>query len=311
MVFHVPGQFRNFELALEYFPHIPWYHIVKGDKLPTPMDYPGHGEHLSAVLGRPVQREDVEALTSLLKQQDTSKPEASFEIFHGNGDISLEVHPLALPSRPEGAQILALVRNDWCDSILASKAAPRLLAVFPAVKASLTTLLEKPVSKLSYDAKNMECLLTLNLPMGEVEFYMIPACVEEYFPASEFSIALSAIGYYLEPLVPRTIPARNPDGEKIDLYINESLRVLTRSVSGMRDDVEFVAQIQSVKKIQFLNTALWLIVLAFDERAYDLRLPLLVNCNNVQKGYLPKKGDVVSGVAWLQGRLDDSEMEFF
>ena len=152
----------------------------------------------------------------------------------------------------------------------------------------------------------MECLFTLELPKGDVEFYMIPEYTSDWYSAPECDIALSAIGYNLQPLVQTTISVTEPDGKLVDVHIDNSLRALTRSAYGGRDDVEFVAQIQKVKKVKFLNTSLWLLTLSFDERVYNLRLPMLINCSNVQKGYIPKIGDVVNGVAWLQGRLVDN-----
>lgn len=299
-----------FDNSLEYFPQIPWYHVMNGSELPSSMDYPGHGAHWEAVLGHPVQAKHIESFASMLTAQEISDSEASFEVRHGNGYISAEVHPLALPSQPKEAQILALVKLVNNYSFASPPEARELLAFIPAVAFSATNLLKQSVSKLSYDPKNMECLFTLELPAGDVEFYMIPEYTSYWYSAPECDIALSAIGYNLQPLVQTTISVTAPDGKLIDVHIDNSLRVLTRSASGERDDVEFVAQIRNVKKLNFLDTSLWLLTLSFDERAYNLRLPILINCANVQKGYIPKTGDVVNGVAWLQGRLVDNEDEW-
>ncbi|MGN0867512.1 MAG: hypothetical protein ACI4SG_07560 [Oligosphaeraceae bacterium] len=290
-----------FAILLEYYPWIPWHHVMPGEELPSLMEYPCHERHWEAVLGRPVTEEDFQEVREHLEDSGPSIPAQSLKIRRGNGVASLEVHPMAEHVTAREAEIIGLVKV--LDSGSFSPAQQRRdITLVPLPNACYASSLGRSVSKLSYDPRRLEGVFTLPLPSGTVEFYGIPSSHLSFgFAAPMCRVVLSAIGYALAPLGGDGIPAGDARGGEVMEHVDGGRRLLRRHVAGWRDDVQFVAQIQKARKIKFLGGSCWQLLLSFGKRVCHLKLPLLMHVSRVQKGYTPKQGDVVHGTAWLQG----------
>ena len=298
---------RNY---LNYYPAIPGRDLWKGTELPEAFLYPGHGTHWHAVFGH---EELEEEMMKLFSQWSKFSPATDYPSGISKGiDASIYrlFHYKENENTPLEVEAIVSIGAD-------NKKEPsnRVTTLFPAMATGKAGRMMAKACGFAFDDANYEFLMELELPHGTIEFFFIPDIPEEYdvlLENKEYPLELSAWGYSLTKLKPFEIEVEVPKGKKgkstmEKLHVNESLRNLTNTPYGYRDDIDFVARIASIKKITFLGNPMLWILLEFDERAWNLNLPLVINVNSVAEGYEPKVGDVVEGAAWLQGRLVDDD----
>lgn len=288
---------------LEYYPTIPGRDLWKGSTLPEFFSYPGHGMHWKAVFGHEeIEEEMIKVFNLWPKFAPASK--YLFGIKKGT-DVTIYRTYYYKDKKNTPLEIMGIVsmgaqNNKDSHNYVAS--------LFPTREAGEEGRIITKAVGFAIDDKHYEYLMEIELPHGSIEFFLIHGDYDSLWENQEYTLELSAWGYSLSKLKPFEIEMNLPTGKKgkstlEKVHIDDSLRNLTNTPNGYRDDIDFVARVASIKKLTFLgNPMLWLL-LEFDERAWDLKLPLFINVNSLAEGYKPKVGDVVTGTAWLQGRI--------
>jgi tetratricopeptide (TPR) repeat protein len=92
--------------------------------------------------------------------------------------------------------------------------------------------------------------------------------------------------------------------ESVPVHMNEDTNNFCRQIfSDVDDDIEFIGKIKSVRPFKFLGNDCFEIVIKFNEERYKgIKLPIYIGAHKLDD-YIPKVGDTVQGVLWLQGIL--------
>jgi len=132
--------------------------------------------------------------------------------------------------------------------------------------------------------------------------------IRAYRREERYPFALTAFAYTLSPAKEQMV--KGPDGA---LHSTIGIAGYRRFERGDIDDFVFQSPVKDVQRVSYSGRTLYRLILPLfrlqsddGEGYHDLDI-VVYAAEHVTGGYVPKPGDAVTGVLWLQGYLSDEQ----
>lgn len=316
----------HFEAQLKTFPDVP-QSVGFGGLIPVCyVTGDGHGAHWLTVVDNEIF-ENIEEFAGIMvregERKTVGKELSGYDrgdgmfcygvslYYQASGDEDIPIESLALCGAQANAESLAFVSG------------------YPIFKRGTGCKVIRKINELHVWSNALEAtadfILTENIALS----FFIP----EYFNQlstlksdTAYEIELAGFAYDVTKFEEQSFDVTNPsmlaiekerlrengeddDIQSVTVKFGFDFCTLTRAMNAGRDDISLIAPICEVSYFNFRGTPCCRLVVQFDERGGELRLPIYLRVGNLEAGYNPQVGDVISAGAWLQGIISETQAD--